>query len=78
MPVAWLLTFAAAALLVLPQLGLGAIRETIGGYPFLIASSLWISAATFIYGRLLGRLLCRIRFVLGVDDEEDEEADDEA
>ena len=79
MPVAWLLTYAAAALLVLPQLGLGTIRDKIGGYPFLIASSLWIAAASFIYGRLLGRLLCRIRFVLGVDDEdEDEEADGEA
>lgn len=78
MPIAWLLTYVAAALLVLPQLGLYTIRGAIGGYPFLIASSLWISAAGFIYARLLGRLLCRIRFVMGVDDEDEEEADEEA
>lgn len=72
MPLAWLLMYAAAALLVLPQLGLKATVLKLGAMPYLVLSGLWISAASFIFARLLGRLLCRIRFVLDLDDDDDE------
>lgn len=75
LPAAWLLTYLAMAVLVLPSFGLYQVLGTMR-VPFLIANAVWMGAAWFILARVLGRLLCRIRYVYDdlLEDEEDNQA----